>query len=118
MPITALAASALVHNKAQNVTVGGTTADTANFNSAPNIGSTIVIIQTGATAGTVALSFAQGVDGVVPADVNVLDQAGSALAASSTYVLALGNTTAYGNPVTIKATQATTKFTVLHVGVA
>lgn len=118
MPVTALSAAALVHNKAQNVTVGGTTADTANFNSAPNTGSTIVIIQTGATPGTVAVSFAGTVDGVAPADVNILDQAGAALAASSNYVLALGSLAAYGNPVTIKATQATTKFTVLHVGIA
>jgi hypothetical protein len=118
MPVTALTASALVHNKAQNVTVGGTTADTVNFNSAPNTGATIVIIQTGATPGTVAVSFARSVDGVTPADVNILDQAGGALAASSTYVLELGGVGDYGNPVTIKATQATTKFTVLNVGVA
>jgi hypothetical protein len=118
MPLTALTPSALIHNKAQNVTVGGTTADTANFNSAPNIGTTIVIIQTGATAGTVAVSFARGIDGVTPSDVNILDQGGSALANNSNYVLALGNIVDYGNPVTIKATQATTKFTVMNVGVA
>lgn len=118
MPVTALTATALVHNKAQDTTVGGTVADTSNFNSCPNIGQTIVIITTGATPGTVAVSFAQGVDGVLPADVSILDQAGSALGANKTYVLALGNTTAYGNPVTIKGSQATTKFTVMHVGIA
>jgi hypothetical protein len=118
MPLTALTPSALIHNKAQNVTVGGTTADTANFNSAPNTGSTIVIIQTGATAGTVSVAFARGIDGVIPADVPILDQGGGALANNSNYVVALGNTADYGSTVTIKATQATTKFTVMNVGVA
>lgn len=118
MPVTALSASALVHNKAQDTSVGGTTADTVNFNSAPNTGNTIVIITTGATPGTVAVSFSASLDGVTPSDVNILDQAGAALGANKSYVLQLGSVAVYGNPVTIKATQSTTKFTVLNVGVA
>lgn len=115
MALTALPAASLVHNKAQNAVVGGTAADTVNFNSAPNNGRTIVIIQTGATPGTVAVGFGRTVDGVAPADVNVLDQAGGALAANATYVLLLGSTSDYGSSVTLKASQATTKFTVLSI---
>jgi hypothetical protein len=116
MPVTSLTASNLGHLRAQNAAVGGTTADTVNFNGAPNSGYTIVIITTGATPGTVSISFARSVDGVLPADVAILDQAGSALAASSTYVLGLGNPNDYGGTVTMKATNAGTKFTVLNIG--
>lgn len=115
MPVTALTPIALGHNKAQNVTAGAVVCDVANFNGAPNGGQTIVVITTGATPGTVSAVVGRAVDGFTPADVPILDQAGGALAASSTYVLGLGSIADYGVTVTLKATNASTKFTVLNV---
>lgn len=117
MPVTALTPVALGHNVARDTTVGGVTADTSNFNGAPNNGQTIVVITTGATPGTVSAVVSRTVDGLTLSDVAILDQAGSALGANKTYVLGLGAPADYGTTVTLKATNALTKFTVYNVAV-
>lgn len=115
MAATAIAATALGHNVARDTTVGGTTVDTSNFNIVPNSGTTVVVITTGATPGTVSIVVSRTVDGLVLSDVSVLNEAAGALGANKTYVLGLGSPADYGTQVTLKATNASTKFTVYAV---
>jgi hypothetical protein len=105
---TPIAATSLKHNVAIDLSVGAT-ADITNGNSVPNNGNTLLVVTTGATPGTVHISYAGSVDGAVPADYNVLDTAGAALAASKTYGIPLGSIAAYGNSVKVTCSQATTK---------
>lgn len=109
MPATAINAVGLSNNVALEATTIGATADTTNFNSFPNNGRTIVIIITGATPGTVSMVVTGTVDGKTVADVPVLDGAGGALAASKTYIMRVGKPVDYGDIVTIKATNASTR---------
>lgn len=113
MAVTPLTASGVSHNRAFD-TSAGVAADITNFNSFPNNGRTFLIIQTGATPGTVSLVVSRKVDGKTVADVSVLDSAGAALAASKTYIVGIGSAADYGDVVTVKATQATTKFMVFQ----
>lgn len=108
MAATALGSTALVHNVAVDLSAG-TVADTANNNTVPNNGRSILIINTGAVPGTVKLAVVGTVDGQAVPDVNILDNTGAALAANKTYVIPLGSVHAYGNAVTVKCSQNTTK---------
>jgi hypothetical protein len=108
MAATALGSTALTHNVALDLSAG-TTADIVNNNSVPNNGRTILVVNTGATPGTVKLAIVDTPDGQAVPDVNVLDNLGGALAATKTYVVPLGSIKYYGNAVTVKCTQATTK---------
>lgn len=116
MPATAIPARAVGRNVAQDIAVLATAADTSNFNSFPNNGRTVVAITTGATPGTVNMVISKpDAEGRVVADVNVLDHLGGALAANKTYIVGVGGPAAYGDIVTIKANQATTKILPLQV---
>lgn len=106
----------LGHNVAYDISLNGQTADIVNFNSAPNNGRLALVITTGTTPGTVSVVVTRGVDGKTIADFTVLDSAGAALAASKTYLVGIGSPTDYGDTVTIKATQATTKVLPVQVG--
>jgi hypothetical protein len=105
---TALGSIALAHNVALDLSAG-TTADIVNNNTVPNNGRTILVVNTGATPGTVKLSLTATIDSQTVPDVTVLDNLGGALAATKTYVVPLGSIHDYGNAVTVKCTQATTK---------
>jgi|ERR1051326_6512335 hypothetical protein len=106
----------LGHNVAYDVSLNGQTADTANFNSVGNNGRLALIITTGATPGTVSVVVTRTVDGKVVADYSILDSAGAALGANKTYLVGVGAPSDYGDTLTIKATQATTKILPIQVG--
>lgn len=105
---TPIVTTSLKHNVGLD-TIAGVTADITNGNAVPNNGSTLLLVQTGTTPGTVHIAYVGSVDGAVPTDVNVLDPSGSALAASKSYLIPLGNVSAYGNSVKVTCSQATTK---------
>lgn len=106
----------LGHNVAYDVSLLGQTADTANFNSVGNNGRLTLIVIMGATPGTVSVVVTRGVDGKTIADYSILDSAGAALAANKTYLIGIGAPSDYGDTVTLKATQATTKILPVQVG--
>lgn len=108
MPATPVVVTSLKRNVAVD-SIAGVTADITNGNAVPNNGSTLLVIQTGATPGTVHVSYAGSVDGAVPTDLNVLDPSGGALVATKTYLVPLGSIAAYGNSVKVTASVATTK---------
>jgi len=114
MAVTPLNAAGISRNKAFDSSTGAA-ADPTNFNSFPNNGKTFLVITTGATPGTVSLAVSRKVDGKSVADVPVLDTAGAALAASKTYIVGIGSAADYGDIVTVKATQNTTKILVFQV---
>lgn len=105
---TPITATALKHNVALDASAG-VTADITNGNSVPNNGSTLLVVQTGATPGTVHISYVGTVDGATPADLNVLDTGDAPLAASKSYLVPLGSVADYGNQVKVTCSQATTK---------
>lgn len=109
MPATAINAVGLSNNVAPDISTLGATADTVNFNSFPNNGRTLVLISTGATPGTVSIVVTGTVDGRTVTDVPVLDGVGGALAANKTYIFRVGKPADYGDVVTIKATNASTR---------
>jgi len=113
MAVTPVAAVGLGRNRAFDTSLG-VVVDVANFNSFANNGRTFLVIQTGATPGTVSYVVSRKVDGKTVADVNVLDSAGAALAASKTYVVGVGGAADYGDIVTVKATNASTKIMVFQ----
>ncbi len=116
MPITQLTSNGLGHNIAWRAGQGtGTACDVANFNGLPNSGQSIVVINTGATPGTVSIVVTRAVDGRTLSDYSILNDIGGALAATSTYVVGLPNIVDYGTTVTLKATNASTTFAVYSV---
>lgn len=114
MPAVPVTAVSLSPNVAYDLSLG-TTVDTSQGNSMPNNGRTMVIIQTGATPGTVSETIvAKDVLGRTVATYTILDSAGAALAASKTYLVLLSGSTVLGDTTTLTATNASTKLMVFQ----
>lgn len=113
MAVTPVAAVGLSRNRAFDTSLG-TLVDITNFNSFANNGRTILVIQTGATPGTVSVVVSRKVDGKTVSDVVILDSAGAALAANKVYLCGVGGAADYGDIVTIKASNALTKVMVFQ----
>src|SRR5438309_10726034 len=106
----------LGHNVAYDLSLNGQLVDIVNFNSVGNNGRLGLLIVTGATPGTVSVSITRSVDGKTVADYTILDSAGAALAGSKPYLVGIGAPSDYGDTVTVKATNALTKFLPIQFG--